>query len=177
MKRENFKGDAFEAIHASAKALHNVGSIDKATMRNFEATCLIPAPKISTYRLSNEKNLFDNYKICPTLDAKHTCIVVEQYSQGIMIEIYHDHVPYRRLSDDACRNLLKMLMINFSKIDPNSFLSYYVNSRGKNPLAANMNWVSSYPEAGVIRTTCGANTRAWSDQVVNKSNFRQKIQK
>ena len=86
MKKKTFKGDAFEAIHASAKALHNVGSIDKATMRNFEATCLIPAPKISTYRLSNEKNLFDNYKICPTLDAKHTCIVVGQYSQGIMIK-------------------------------------------------------------------------------------------
>lgn len=177
MKKKTFKCDAFDAIHASAKALHTVGSIDQATMRNFEAACLIPEPKISTYGLRSEKKLFDNYKICSTLDAKHTCIVVEQYSQGTMIEIYHDHVPYRRLSDDTRRNLLKMLMINFSKIDPNSFLSYFVNSRGKNPLAAAMNWVSSYPEAGVIRTSCGTNTRAWSDQVVNKSNFRQKFKK
>lgn len=37
MKRQ-FKSDAFEAIHSSASALHKVGAIDKATMRDFDAT-------------------------------------------------------------------------------------------------------------------------------------------
>ncbi len=43
--KRKFKSDAFEAIHASASALLKVGAIDKATMRNFDETCLvIPAP-------------------------------------------------------------------------------------------------------------------------------------
>ena len=44
MSSKNFKSDAFAAIHASAKALHRVGAIDKATMRDFDASCLsVPA--------------------------------------------------------------------------------------------------------------------------------------
>jgi putative transcriptional regulator len=40
-----FKSDAFEAIHSSASALRNIGAIDKATMRQFDASCLsVPAP-------------------------------------------------------------------------------------------------------------------------------------
>jgi putative transcriptional regulator len=40
-----FKSDAFEAIHASAAALRKVGAIDKATMRQFDKSCLsVPAP-------------------------------------------------------------------------------------------------------------------------------------
>lgn len=35
--RRNFKSDISEAIHSSAAALHKVGAIDKATMRNFDA--------------------------------------------------------------------------------------------------------------------------------------------
>ena len=40
MKRK-FKNDAFEAIHASAAALHQVGAIGKATMREFDESCLV----------------------------------------------------------------------------------------------------------------------------------------
>ncbi|MBB6229342.1 DNA-binding transcriptional regulator YiaG [Polymorphobacter multimanifer] len=35
-----FKSDAFEAIHSSASAMLKVGTIDKATMRRFNETCL-----------------------------------------------------------------------------------------------------------------------------------------
>jgi putative transcriptional regulator len=38
------KSDAFAAIHASAKALYKVGAIDKATMRDFDASCLSALP-------------------------------------------------------------------------------------------------------------------------------------
>src|SRR5580700_2342128 len=39
-----FKSDAFEAIHSSASALYRVGAIDKATMREFDESCLsVPA--------------------------------------------------------------------------------------------------------------------------------------
>lgn len=35
-----FKSDAFEAIHSSASALYKIGAIDKATMREFDESCL-----------------------------------------------------------------------------------------------------------------------------------------
>lgn len=38
--KRKFKSDAFEAIHASASALHKVGAIDKATMRHFDEASL-----------------------------------------------------------------------------------------------------------------------------------------
>ena len=39
-----FKSEAFEAIHASAVALHRVGAISKATLREFDQSCLIAPP-------------------------------------------------------------------------------------------------------------------------------------
>ncbi len=38
--KRKFKSDAFAAIHASASALHSVDAIDKATMREFDTSCL-----------------------------------------------------------------------------------------------------------------------------------------
>lgn len=42
-----FNSDAMQAIHASAKALFKVGGIDKATMRQFDATCLVTPPLLA----------------------------------------------------------------------------------------------------------------------------------
>jgi putative transcriptional regulator len=47
MKKNTFNSDAFAAIHASAKALHKVGAIDKATMRDFDETCLTVTPEFT----------------------------------------------------------------------------------------------------------------------------------
>ena len=44
MSTAKYKSDAFAAIHASASALHKVGAIDKATMRDFDASCLSAPP-------------------------------------------------------------------------------------------------------------------------------------
>lgn len=38
--KNKFKSDAFEAIHASAAALHKVGAMDQTTMRQFDESCL-----------------------------------------------------------------------------------------------------------------------------------------
>lgn len=40
-----YKSEAFEAIHSSASGMYRAGTIDKATMREFDASCLsVPAP-------------------------------------------------------------------------------------------------------------------------------------
>jgi putative transcriptional regulator len=46
MTKGKFKSDAFEAIHESAAALLDVGAIDKATMREFDVSCLSAPPAI-----------------------------------------------------------------------------------------------------------------------------------
>jgi putative transcriptional regulator len=43
-KTRKYKDDVSEAIHSSASAMFKVGTIDKATMRSFDASCLVPAP-------------------------------------------------------------------------------------------------------------------------------------
>ena len=53
-----FKSDAFEAIHASAGALHRVGAISKTTMREFDERCLSVAEEIAPQQIKKirEKN-------------------------------------------------------------------------------------------------------------------------
>ena len=44
--KARFKSDAFEAIHSAAKGLHRAGTIDKATMREFDESCLTAPSEI-----------------------------------------------------------------------------------------------------------------------------------
>ncbi|QTD32947.1 helix-turn-helix domain-containing protein [Pseudomonas fluorescens] len=56
---KKFKSDVFESVHESASALHAVGAISKATMREFDESCLaavpdvIPAEQIKALRERN----------------------------------------------------------------------------------------------------------------------------
>lgn len=49
--RRKFRSDAFAAIHSSANALHKVGAIDKATMRDFDASCLVVPSSITPAKI------------------------------------------------------------------------------------------------------------------------------
>ncbi len=53
-----YKSEAFEAIHSSASALHNIGAIDKTTMRDFDDSCIISTPEIEPVQIKfiREKN-------------------------------------------------------------------------------------------------------------------------
>ena len=53
---KKYRGDAFAAIHETMEALHDIGAVDKQTMREFDDTCLtrvhVLAPdKIKAIRL------------------------------------------------------------------------------------------------------------------------------
>ncbi len=45
--KARFKSDAFEAIHSTARGLHRAGTIDKATMRDFDESCLVAPVEIT----------------------------------------------------------------------------------------------------------------------------------
>lgn len=51
MKKKTYKSEVFAAVHASATALHKVGAIDKATMRDFDAASLSVAPDFSAVEI------------------------------------------------------------------------------------------------------------------------------
>ena len=49
--KTKFKSDAFEAIHSAALGLRRAGTIDKATMRGFDESCLAALPVIAPLRI------------------------------------------------------------------------------------------------------------------------------
>ncbi|MBQ0711290.1 MULTISPECIES: DNA-binding transcriptional regulator [unclassified Ochrobactrum] len=57
-RKAEYRSDISEAIHSSASALHRVGALDKATMRDFDARHLVmpaemPPSEIRKIRESN----------------------------------------------------------------------------------------------------------------------------
>jgi DNA-binding transcriptional regulator YiaG len=60
--KTRFKSDGLKAIHSAALGLHRAGTIDKATMRGFDQTCLVApatsrrtAPRCCTVRAAWSK--------------------------------------------------------------------------------------------------------------------------
>ena len=51
--KAKLKSDAFEAIHSAAEGLHRAGTLDKATMRDFDESCLA-APRAFAARQIKE---------------------------------------------------------------------------------------------------------------------------
>ena len=41
-KAQRYKSDALEAIHSTCVDLYEAGLLDEATMRSFDASCLLP---------------------------------------------------------------------------------------------------------------------------------------
>ena len=55
--KSKYKSDAFEAIHSSISAMYRVGTVDKATMRRFDLSCLVnPGFDADDIKLLQEKS-------------------------------------------------------------------------------------------------------------------------
>lgn len=48
---KKYRSDAFAAIHETMEVLHDIGAIDKQTMREFDHTCLTPAQPMPPERI------------------------------------------------------------------------------------------------------------------------------
>ncbi|MET4448670.1 hypothetical protein ABIB75_006980 [Bradyrhizobium sp. GM2.2] len=107
----------------------------------------------------------------PDLTPKEICLVVRQYHEGHFTRVYHEHIPRHRISEDALKYLLPALVMKFENSEPLTIVRSFLNKRGKDPSAYPFRWEATYPEPGVLRKYCGADTCAWVDQVVSPSNF------
>ena len=63
-----FKSDAFEAIHSAASGMYRVGTIDKATMRDFDESCLAVPPVIAP---ADIKQLRETNKVSQPVFARY----------------------------------------------------------------------------------------------------------
>jgi len=51
-----YKSDAFAAIHETMEALHEIGAVNKQTMREFDAACLAPIQVMSPEEIRELRN-------------------------------------------------------------------------------------------------------------------------
>jgi putative transcriptional regulator len=66
--KKKFKSDAFEAIHETAMALRSVGTIDKATMREFDEACIVKTP---IYEPTQIKKIREEAKVSQPIFAMY----------------------------------------------------------------------------------------------------------
>lgn len=67
-KRLKFKSDAFEAIHSSASAMFKIGAIDKATMREFDESCLVMPETMAPERI---KRIRESQRVSQPVFARY----------------------------------------------------------------------------------------------------------
>ena len=127
--------------------------------------------------MSDASDIYESYKLCAELKPKEVCVVLERCESGGYARLVHAHVPYRRISNDRRLELLRALILGAKRSaddELSSIISYFLNDRGRSPERRSLPVHVAYPEPGVLRTYCGTNLIAWSDQVVLPDEFRCK---
>jgi putative transcriptional regulator len=66
--KTKYKSGAFEAIHSAAQGLYRAGTIDKATMREFDETCL---DEIPIFNAKDIKRIREHAHVSQTLFARY----------------------------------------------------------------------------------------------------------
>ena len=112
------------------------------------------------------------HTICDDLEPTYNCLVVEQFTGGVFVRRFHQHVADYRLSNARRVNLLHALIIHFWRPDAETVVQCYMNRKWKSPPAHSLPMEICYPEEGVERLTCGSDIVAWVDQVVDPDKFR-----
>ena len=75
---KEYRSEAMGAVHETMEALHNVGAIDKQTMRRFDDACLTPVQPLSAKQIKAlrvrehvSQTVFANYlNVTPNLVSK-----------------------------------------------------------------------------------------------------------
>lgn len=82
-KNGKYKSDAFEAIHSSVSGMYRAGTIDKATMRSFDASCLSVPATIEPHQI---KRIRESQHVSQPVFARHLNTsesTVEKWEAGV----------------------------------------------------------------------------------------------
>ncbi|MEJ2106123.1 MAG: hypothetical protein P8X48_02185 [Acidiferrobacteraceae bacterium] len=119
--------------------------------------------------------MYEEYKICPMLSRKEKCFRVQQYEEGNVVEVFHEHVPANRISLDSEMEVLRTLVGQVAGWNGQFILHSRLNERRGGP-SKYPSFISnvSYPEKGVLRRYIrSGGVTAWSDTVVTPGEFRR----
>lgn len=78
-----YKSDAFEAIHSTVSGMYRAGTVDKATMRQFDATCLSVPGAIEPHQI---KRIRESQKVSQPVFARYLNTsesTVEKWEAGV----------------------------------------------------------------------------------------------
>jgi hypothetical protein len=107
------------------------------------------------------------------------CIRLRKYNHGhggLFTDLFHEHFPAHRISDDASTEMMKALVLHYEGFDAARILRCYLNKRGHKPESCDPFQIrTEYPEPGVLRRYCGGDIQAWVDTVLAPSQFRRKV--
>jgi putative transcriptional regulator len=67
-RSRKYKSDAFEAIHSSVAGMYKSGTIDKATMRSFDESCLAVPEKIGPAQI---KRIRESQRVSQPVFARY----------------------------------------------------------------------------------------------------------
>ena len=68
MSRRKFRSPAAESIHTSASELYKIGAISKATMREFDQSCLVAPPALAPRQI---KRLRERHHVSQPVFARY----------------------------------------------------------------------------------------------------------
>ena len=123
---------------------------------------------------SQETRLYSGFQICDALKPKQKCFRLRRYNQGKFDDLFHEHIPKHRISEDNAINFMMILVARHSEWNDLYTLQSCLNKRGKEPTAERpFQMPIEYPEPGVIRRYCSSGDFvAWMDEVIQPENFR-----
>ena len=67
-KSSRYRSDAFEAIHSSVSGMYRAGTVDKKTMRDFDAACLSVPATLAPRRI---KRIRESQKVSQPVFARY----------------------------------------------------------------------------------------------------------
>lgn len=81
--KKTYKSSALAAIHETVSDLHEIGLVDKQTMREFDESCLTPVKKLSPDEI---REIRERNRASQSVFARHlnvSPLVVSQWERGI----------------------------------------------------------------------------------------------
>lgn len=126
------------------------------------------------------KPLYSEFHLCPMLTPEMKCIRLRKYNHNhtegdVFTELFHEHCPRHRISQDASIEMLKALVLRYEQVGAPYILRCYLNKRGREPQPYDPFQITvKYPEPGVLRVYCGTDIQAWIDTVISPRHFRQR---
>jgi putative transcriptional regulator len=82
-RKLKYKSEVSEAVHSSASAMYRVGAIDKATMREFDESCLSVPPKMEPERI---KRIREKQRVSQPVFARYLNTsesTIEKWEAGV----------------------------------------------------------------------------------------------